>query len=161
MSETGRQTFGLGRPLRDLLPMADEAAQRPIALFGEPELDEAGGTAALEAALAFCAAAMPDDLWGCSSWRPEGGPVTRIAGTAGASEAWALADVLRVAAADQLPASVRDGASVCLAMPAGPGAAIGLRRARRLLTPRESLFLQAVAGACVLAVADDGTTRRR
>jgi hypothetical protein len=157
VSETGRQ--GLGRSLRELLSVAEE---RPGtgALFGEPDVPPESDESRLDAAVAFAAAAMPDDLWGFTAWRPDGGLVTRINGVAEAGAAWSLADVLRSAAVEQLPATFQDGNAVCLAVPAGPGAAIGVRRVRRPLGPRETLFVQAVAGACVL-VAEEAPIRRR
>jgi hypothetical protein len=160
VSETGRQGVGLGRSLRELLSVADERAPGGGALFGEPEPPSDLDESRLDAAVAFAAAAMPDDLWGFTAWRPDGGLVTRINGVAEAGAAWSLADVLRSAAIDQLPATFQDGTAVCLAVPAGPGAAIGVRRVRRPLAPRETLFVQAVAGACVL-VADEAANRRR
>src|SRR5205085_6378307 len=101
VSDTGKQSFGLGRPLRDLLPVEGDRASTPRALFGVPEARDETSTDALDAALSFAAAALPDDLWGFTAWRPEGGLVTRIAGAAEPAEAWALADALRAAVVDQ------------------------------------------------------------
>jgi hypothetical protein len=152
----GRQAFGLGRPLRDLLQLAEEGTPSP--LFGTS--DEPHPTAeVLEEALTFAATCLPDDLWGCSSTEVGGTAVTRLAGTAAPQEAWALADALRRATVTQLPVTESDRVSVCVAIPAGTGAAIGIRRAGRRLEPRELLLVQTIAGACVLAAGSGrGTT---
>ena len=140
---------GLGRPLRDVLELRDQG-QAHTQLFGS--VDERDVlVAALDGAIAFGSTRLADDLWGWSSLREEGAAVTRLAGQADSDAAWSLADALRRAAATQLPVLATDRQAICLALPAGPGASIGIRRAGRRLTPREQLVVQAVAAACVLA----------
>ena len=153
MSETeasaGRQAFGLGRPLREVLHLHD--VEEPThSLFGGP--DDAPTTEALDAAMALGAACLRDDVWGWSSLRGEGGSaITRLSRGADPEAAWALADALRQAAASQQPVVATDRTATCIALPAGAGAAVGVRRAGRRLTGREQLVVQAIAGVCVLA----------
>ena len=146
---TGRQAFGLGRPLRDVLDLG--AVEAPShSLFGGS--DDAPTTEALDAAMALGVACLTDDIWGWSSLRGEGGSaVTRLSRSADLDAAWSLADALRQAAVSQLPVVANDRMAICIALPAGAGAAIGVRRVGRRLSGREQLVLQAVAGACVLA----------
>lgn len=153
MSETetgaGRQAFGLGRPLREVLHLHD-VDEPTHSLFSG--VDDSPSIVALDAAIALGSACMAEDLWGWSSLRGEGGSaVTRLSRNADLDAAWSLADALRQAAAGQVPVIVNDRAAMCLALPAGSGAAVGLRRAGRRLTGREQLVVQAVAAVCVLA----------
>jgi hypothetical protein len=147
---TGRQAFGLGRPLRDVLDLHDNEQAPTHSLFGGT--DDAPTTEALDAAMALGAACLTDDVWGWSSLRAEGGSaVTRLSRNTDLDAAWSLADALRQAAASQQPVVSTDRTAVCIALPAGAGAAVGVRRAGRRLTGREQLVVQAVAGVCVLA----------
>ena len=153
MSETetgaGRQASGLGRPLRDVLDLHDLEAPSH-SLFGGA--DEVPTTEALDAAVALGGACLRDDLWGWSSLHGDGGSaVTRLSRGADLEAAWSLADVLRQAAVSQQPVVVTDRTAVGIALPAGAGAAVGMRRAGRRLSGREQLVVQAVAGVCVLA----------
>jgi hypothetical protein len=145
----GRQASGLGRPLRDVLDLNDVEDPTHSLFTGH---DETPATEALDAAVALGAACLRDDVWGWSSLRSGGGSaVTRLSRSADLDAAWSLADALRQAAATQQPVVTTDRTAVCIALPAGAGAAVGVRRAGRRLTGREQLVVQAVAAVCVLA----------
>ena len=153
MSETetgaGRQAFGLGRPLSDVLDLGGIEDPSHSLFTGN---DEAPTTEVLDAAMALGGACLTEDIWGWSSLRGEGGSaVTRLSRNADLDAAWSLADALRQAAVSQLPVVANDRTAVCIALPAGSGAAIGVRRAGRRLSSREQLVVQAVAAVCVLA----------
>ena len=146
---TGRQAFGLGRPLRDVLDLHDVEDPTHSLFTGN---DDSPTTEALDAAVALGAACLSEDVWGWSSLRGEGGSaVTRLSRNTDLESAWSLADALRQAAASQQPVVTTDRTAVCIALPAGAGAAVGVRRAGRRLTGREQLVVQAVAAVCLLA----------
>jgi len=146
---TGRQAFGLGRPLQEVLDRGHvEDPAHPLFAV----TDEAPTMETLDAAMALGATCLAEDTWGWSSLRGEGGSaVTRLSRNAELDAAWSLADALRQAAVSQVPVVSNDRTSVCIALPAGAGAAIGVRRAGRRLTSRDQLVVQSVAAVCVLA----------
>ena len=149
-----QQRNGLGRPLSALLPEDGDSDDREGRLFSVIEGDRA--TVVLEAALELLAGALPTDLCGFTA-----GSVSRLGSAPDAEAAWALSDLLRRVARQQLPAGDEDDEAVQLAVPCGPDASIGVRRVGANLTQRELLLVQAVGTACTLAVPAPPRSRRR
>lgn len=146
-----QQRNGLGRPLSALLPSDGDREERLLSV-----VDGDGATVVLESALELLTSAMPTDLCGFTV-----GPVSRLGSPADAEAAWALSDLLRRVARQQLPASDEVDHAVQVAVPCGPDASIGVRRVGASLTQREVLLVQAMGSACALATPPPPRSRRR